>query len=542
MATPALAIAWSIWCRHRLGFVVAAVTLLAMAIICPLVLSYSHAPVVMIACAVPHAFVLAYVLNALLFVEEAGSMSSGYPRHMLTLPVRTLTLAFWPIVYASIVAAFLWLVLGSVYRLGGFQPSLVVQALGIAALGAWCQALSWLPIRSPWLRIAVALASILGMGTLPFWLHTFASFSPARLAALFIGYIAAAFVAGYAAVASDRRGSVWRIWPARSQPGRITSRSARFPGRPFRTPAAAQLWYEWNCHGLGLPVMVGTLIVFVVAMKLWSGPGIESYQVPLTLGALLGMPAAVAGSASTIYGRLRPVGVDNRRFITFLAIRPLTSGSLVAAKYRMALVSALLSWAIAVAGTAIWVLASHETASVAALAREFFKRYPDGRGVTILILAGVLMPALIWRLLTDWLAPLLTGRRWIVESGGWVYLLALMGLAGAGVGLMNRPEYRPLFVAAVPWLVACAAVFKGSLAIATFHYALRWRLMSWRAVWGVLGLWLAFYFCAIALAALLIPSTASPVSWPVLALGIATLVPLARFPLATLALEWNRHR
>jgi hypothetical protein len=543
MRTPALAIASSIWYRHRQGLIVAAVMLLAMAIVCPLLLRYSHAPAVMIACAAPNAIVLAYVLNALLFVEEAGSMSSSYPRHMLTLPVRTQTLAFWPILYASTVAALLWLVSGSIYRLGGLQAPLVLPALGLAAFIAWCQTLSWVPIRSPWLRTAVALGSIFVLGALPFWLGMFDPFSPARLAALLIGYWVAAYAVGLAALVNDRRGDVWRIWPARFRPARIASRSARVSrGRPFRTPAAAQLWYEWNCHGLALPLFAGALIVLFVATKLWFGPQTESYQVPLTLGVFLGMPAVVAGSASTIYGRLRPVGVDDRRFVTFLAIRPLNSGNLVAAKFRMALVSALLSWAIAVTGTVFWIFASQETASVAALARDFFERYPGGRGVTTLILAGVLMPALIWRLLTDWLAPSLTGRRWIAETGACVYAVLIAGLALGGVVLMNRPEDRPLFLAAVPWLVVGAALFKGSLAIATFKCALRWRLMSWRVFWGILVMWLALSFCAVALAALVIPSAALPVSWPILSLGIATLVPMARFPLATLAFDWNRHR
>ena len=52
------------------------------------------------------------------------------------------------------------------------------------------------------------------------------------------------------------------------------------------------------------------------------------------------------------------------------------------------------------------------------------------------------------------------------------------------------------------------------------------------------------YGIAVGLAILLLPvSTPSvPVSWPVLVLGIGLFLPLVRFPLATLAVEWNRHR
>jgi hypothetical protein len=439
-------------------------------------------------------------------------------------------------------AALLWLVAALIYRLGGFETPVLLPVLGIAALMAWCQALSWLPIKSPWLRTAVALGSVLFLGGLPLWLDLFDPSSPAGLATLLISYIAAAFAVGLAALVNDRRGNIWRLWPGSFRLDRITTWPARVSRRrPFRSPAAAQLWYECNCHGLVLPLFVGVMMVLFLATKLSAGPRINSFQVPLTLALFLGMPVIVAGSTSSIHGRLRPFWVDTRGFMTFLAIRPTTSASLVAAKFRMALMSAFWSWVIAVAGTVTWVFASYDTANVAALAREFFERYPGGRGVTILALAGVLFPALIWRHLTDWIAPRLSGRRSIAEGGAWVYAVVIIILASGGVRLMFHPEDRPLFIAAVPWLVVSAALCKGGLAIGTFKAALRRRLMSWPAIWGILGLWLALTACAVGMAALLIPPGAS-VSWPILSLGIGAFVPLVRFPLATLALDWNRHR
>jgi hypothetical protein len=223
MSTLALAIASSFWWRHRRGFIVAAVSLLATAIFCPLLLRYSHAPAVLVACAVPQAFIIGYVLNALLFVEESGSMSSSYPRHMLALPVRIQTLVFWPILYASSTAALLWMAVGSIYRMGGFQTPLLLQALGLASLISWCQALSWLPIKSPWLRTAVALGSVLVLGALPLWLGLFNPYSPSLLAALLVGYIVAAYAVGFVAVANHRRGNDWRIAPGRIRPAQSVS-------------------------------------------------------------------------------------------------------------------------------------------------------------------------------------------------------------------------------------------------------------------------------------------------------------------------------
>ncbi len=99
------------------------------------------------------------------------------------------------------------------------------------------------------------------------------------------------------------------------------------------------------------------------------------------------------------------------------------------------------------------------------------------------------------------------------------------------------------FYTIVPWLVVAIAAVKATTATIAFRAALEQGLLSWQNLGGILALWLFITGCGIALAAMLAPVLPiSPVPWPFVGVGIATLVPLARFPLATLALEWNRHR
>ena len=67
---------------------------------------------------------------------------------MLTLPVRTRALAFWPMLFVSSGAGLLWVAAAIlIYRPAGYQLPVVIPALGLAALMAWAQALAWLPIR-----------------------------------------------------------------------------------------------------------------------------------------------------------------------------------------------------------------------------------------------------------------------------------------------------------------------------------------------------------------------------------------------------------
>jgi hypothetical protein len=215
---------------------------------------------------------------------------------------------------------------------------------------------------------------------------------------------------------------------------------------------------------------------------------------------------------------------------------------MVAAKFRMATVSLVVTWLLAAVGAAVWIAYSDNLTSARILWREFLGSYPPGRGIAIVLLACLLMPAVSWRFMTGSIAPVLSGRKWIADGLGWLYLAALPVLASIGVSLWADPGLLPRVQAIVPWLVVTAAVLKGILAIASFRGALRRGLLDWTAIGGVLGLWLGLTACGIGLATLAAPATGLPVSPLIAALGVATFVPLVRFPLSTLALDWNRHR
>ena len=72
---------------------------------------------------------------------------------MLTLPVRTRTLVFWPMLFASASGGLLWV--GDallIYRPAGYQLPVLVPALGLAGFMAWAQAVAWMPFRNFMLR------------------------------------------------------------------------------------------------------------------------------------------------------------------------------------------------------------------------------------------------------------------------------------------------------------------------------------------------------------------------------------------------------
>jgi len=251
-------------------------TLVVLALSYPVIFSWTRAPAVVVISIFPLVVVFGAVLNALQVVEEAGSMTSSYPRSMLVLPVRTRTLVLWPLIILSLVMVLLWLVTAIViYRLSDFWMHLLLPALALAALMAWFQVLSWLPIANPLLRVAVMAVSITALGTLPAGLSMLYYHSPALIATSLVVIIAAAYPLGLAAVACDRRGYVLRVWPGGLRPSRVAVRARQSRRRqPYRSAVAAQFWYEWNCHGLMLPGFV-FVIGFLISMVTLLGKGHE---------------------------------------------------------------------------------------------------------------------------------------------------------------------------------------------------------------------------------------------------------------------------
>jgi hypothetical protein len=280
----------------------------------------------------------------------------------------------------------------------------------------------------------------------------------------------------------------------------------------------------------------------ICGMQVIERPREQPFAFKVTLGAFLLIPVLLSGSAGAGLGRLRPFFIQQNRFITFVATRPMTTGRLVAAKFRMALASVMITWALTIAFLAVWLITSGNTSMLTLLLSDFFRIYPGWRGVAILVLGAVLLPALTWRSMTSGVAPVIAGRRWLAESTSFVLPIFLMALCSGGVWLGQRPEHLHRLVAAIPVLVVCAAAVKAIVAFVTFRSVLRRRIMSWPALGFALGIWLAFTAAGVSLVLVAGLPAGFPVDLPIILLGIATFAPLVRYPIATLALEWNRRR
>lgn len=357
MKSPALAMAWQIWTRHRLGLRISAACLLLMVIAFPPVLLRFDDDRVFVVALIPAALICAYIANALLFTDEVGSLTSGYPRRMFTLPAATRTLAFWPMLIAVVVTVALWLAIAFlIYRRGGYRPPLVLPAMAIAVSMAWLQTICWLPIKSPLVRNYLLIIGFWLLLIAPAWLLQRNVLSPSALSFLSLFELAGLYALASLGLAHDRRGDDWSFGVDRAVDWfwSMVERTTRQPAN-FRAAAAAQDWYESRCHDLMLKGVIFFVLCLVGAMYLFVPQG-KTLAFRIGLGCMLGMPLMMAGSQGGSLGRMRPIWSKQRGPITILAIRPILTGDMVDAKYRMVTRNVVQIWLVTLAMTGALVL------------------------------------------------------------------------------------------------------------------------------------------------------------------------------------------
>jgi len=545
MSSPALILAWQIWTRHRLGLRISAACLLLMVITFPPILQNYDSNAVFVLTMIPAALIFAYVANLLLFTDEVGNFTSGYPRRMFTLPVSTRTLAFWPMLIALLTVLSLWLVISVlVYQRGGYRPPVVLPALALAVIMIWNQTVCWMPIKSQLVQgytATIGYALLLGV---PFWLLVVNRASSAEVTVIGLIELPALSALAFLGLTHARRGDSWSFG-LQDLSDRFWAAMDRLTGQPssFQTAARAQLWYEDRCHAA---VLKGTTLlvlpwVYICVMTSPNRPDNKA-SFPVALGCLLGIPFFMASSQGGSLGRMCPAWSRQRAFMSFLAVRPIRTGEMITAKYRMTARYVLQFWFLVLAMTGSWILLRGHADDMAGLFRLFFSTYPGWRGRVILGLAAVLAPVITWKLLTDNLVPGLTGRKWLADGSVLANMTLLMCLIAAGLWCGSHPEILVRIIAPLTWLTGIWVIIKAILALLAFRLALSRGLLRVQSVLGICALWLVLAAVTLTLVHLLLPREGLPVPRVIALAASLCVLPLARFALAPLALDWNRHR
>jgi hypothetical protein len=358
--------------------------------------------------------------------------------------------------------------------------------------------------------------------------------SPDLLLAVYAPLVPLGYLAAVAGVARARRGDggVWS-WPW--FPRRAAVEEARRAS--FASPARAMSWLEWRRHGFLFPLLVALCVVPHVVL---IGFLDRTAKLQSVLGGLVAPPLLMALVAGAALGNCHPSSRRTSAITAFLGARPVTSAEMLAVKLRTALVATLLSWALVALGHVAILSFSHAGGLLSGAVRGLIESQ-GMKGVVVLALLVVGLPALTWKSLVNQLWIGLSGRDWVGFVWGVTFpvVLTALGLFGAWVYL--HPEYHAAFRAAVPWLLGGVLLLRLALGVVVCRALIERRLVSSRAMTRWVTAWVAAAVVLTALAFWLTPTgDVAPLE---VAVGAVMLVlPGVRLGLAPLALDWNRHR
>lgn len=544
MRSLAAALAWQFRRRHRWGLIAMIAYLFVLAIVKLVLLARGQRVELdderfAFLVIVPIFATFIYFLSVFSFglSGDLAARESMYPARMLALPVPAAALAGWPMLYGAAAMAMLWF--GT--RLFALWPSDVDvpvfwPALLAASILAWTQALTWMSY--PWrgLRVIITVLWLVSIDTV-IMVELKLKASELVMLAILAPHVPLAYLVARSAVARARRGDVpdWRRGFARAGP---TADVLPRTHDHFPSPARAQVWFEWRQYGRSLPWLIAILLPFELALLFpFSHTPELIFEVLLFVAFTPPFMAAFVAATAAKSGAM----ISDAYGVTpFIATRPLTNGSLIAAKMKAMILSTLITWMLVFVATAVALRISGAAPVVMERARRLVEVMGMPRAIAILLLAVAALFASTWKQLVQSLYIGMSGREWVVKASVFVALTFLAAVLPLAVWIS-----RSRYAMAVLWnnFALIAAVLVCVKLTAAVWIAMRLhdkRLLSDRTLVSGAVCWDVAVFALYGLLVWIAPFWL--VSKSLLALVAILEVPLARLAAAPLALAWNRHR
>jgi len=545
MRSHAAAVAWEFRRRHRWGLIAVACYLLALATV-KLVMLVQGQPVTFddedtfgfaVIAPLGTAFMYFLAVFSFGFAGDLAGRHSIYPARLFTLPVTSGALAGWPMLYGGAAMAILWLATRFLAMWpSGVDVPWIWPAIMAAAFLAWTQALAWMPFALPGLRVIATLLLMVSIDIVVF-AALFSEASEPVMLAIVAPNIPVAYLVARFAVARARCGDVPDRRGIFAWFGRMADLLPR-RREVFRSPASAQAWFEWRRHGRSLPVLVGILLPFELSLLfLFSDTPVIVFE---TLLAVLLTPPFMAAFVAATVSQSNPHGSDSYGMTPFIAARPLTSASLIAAKLKVTIRSTLATWLLVLVAVPLALRLSGTSSLVVDGARQVIEAVGMPRAVGIGLLAFAAFVASTWKQLVQSLHIGMSGRAWLVKASVFLALSLLTIFVILAQWVIGNKQVIAALWNALPWILAvfvCLKIAAAAWIAMRLHDS---RLLSDRML--VIGAlcWDVAVLALYALLVWLVPTLLFP-SY-LLALVAILAIPLARLSAAPLALSWNRHR
>ena len=434
---------------------------------------------------------------------------TGFPYRLFALPVATWLLVALPVslgVAAVELAYLAWVKLVFAHD-NLARPGWIAVLIG--AYMVFYQTILWTLAGFQTLRVIVLGllgTSFVGVAFLPLFAEYTSSpwLSESVLSMLLAGLTLIAFLAAWISVGRQRCGGGRRRNRFKALIERIADALPRRK-KGFRSPAAAQFWFEWRRSGLLLPLCIGALLVVVIGPLSWHMRDDPAGTLWI-LGWVLAMPVILAAPVGKGFSKPDFWSRD-LSLPAFVAIRPLATGEMVAIKMKVAALSTAASWLLVLALLAVWLPLWANLNALSMIRIGFWMAYghsvyPQYAIAALFIIAGAF---LTWKFLVGGLWIGLSGNRKLFIASAVAYcFVPLLGLIGLTI-LLNHDEAVRGWVREDPnrllayfeWLAAFAVIAKFWMA------ARSWRHIAAQRVRKYLLVWLGGTLCLMTLAILL---------------------------------------
>jgi hypothetical protein len=542
MYTVARSFAWEFVGRYRLGTALALAYLLVLVVLAQVCQAEMLDPLIVVQLTTPLALVVPLLIGIFSHGDDGDVLArdSAYPRRSFTLPLRTWALVAGPLLLGSTLLVLFWLIVaGLVLQPVGVPAPLLGVAVFLVALLAWVQALTWSPFSLPFLRLLVAVPT-LGALVCGAVLGLQFQVAPALLLGTSVILVPIGYVLAVAGVSRARRGDVAvRSWPA-------LWRTGSDAGPSFTCAADSMFWLEWRHGGFAQPLFIGlVLLPELLLLALARNEQQANFQAGVFLVSLFTFLPMMAATAGVNLGNYHPWMRGVHPVPAFVAARPITTAALFAIKLRVANRATLITWSVGYLAMLALLPFAQIGPVLARWARWLIETQGTG-GVVLLVLLVLALPALTWKATVNQLWVGLSGRSWI-------YVTLSVGLPSvftfvSVLTILLVPDWKnpewwrvSLPRTAIPWAVFAALALKLGAGGFIVRGLLRRRLVARRVVALFALAWAAAAGVLFALTFWLLPPEVDD-RLEIACLAVVLLLPLVRFSLAPLALDWNRHR
>lgn len=547
--TPAQAIGWELWRRHRRGALALAAYLVVLAAIRLVVIArgltvaFDSDVQFAVVVTVPFACAVVYLLAVFTYglSGDLAARESMYPARMFTLPVSNAALVGWPMSYGAATMIVLW---AATRALAMWPSDLAIPMFWPAALGAalilWTQAATWLSYPFRGMRLIAAVLVLQGVDVVVL-VAVYAKFPEWVLLAVIVPQLPLANLTARYAIARARRDVApdWRVRDVIPRAANAVPRDAiarPLVRRAFSSPTQAQAWFEWRRHGRALPVWVALMLPCLLLLLWTAGTSTEIVVVtllgalvtPVVMGSFSGVAVARSGNASDWFG-LPP----------FSAVRPLTDGQLLAAKLKMTVWSTLAAWGVVAVAIPIALAWSGTWPIARAFGRHVAYVVGTPRAIALLLLLVAALVLSTWRQLVQTLYIGLTGNERLIKGSVFAAIVLASILGPLAIWIVDAGRVGEVW-SAIPLILGVLVAVKMAAATWVAARLARARTLDDRALLAGAISWTAAVLALFAILAWL--ADTPHIARFVMMLIAILAVPLVRISAAALAVQRNRHR